>query len=119
MSCFSDMTVLFLQREILTDILKMEEREKFRQEMMRRLIPERDTNEPVARSGQRNQPRPGVSQTHTSALRRVNAEARTDSGLCKPTWQKGNVPSKEVIVDTRDFVHNRIFGQILERTVLG
>ncbi len=83
----------------------MEEKERFQQEMIRRLIPERDVAEaPGGREGAGGKApgRPGgvgVAQTRTSGLRAQGArnltgvEARTDSGLRKPAWQKDDTPA--------------------------
>ena len=77
----------------------MEEKEQFRKEMMQRLIPERDTNVQTQASGkqsQKNQGRPAVAQTRTSGLRNQTSgvEAKVNTGLRKPTWQKENTAIK-------------------------
>ena len=77
----------------------MEEKEQFRKEMMQRLIPERDTNvqtQASGKQGQKNQGRPSVTQTRTSGLRNRNSgvEAKVNSGLRKPAWQKENTTVK-------------------------
>ena len=91
--------LLPFQKEILADILKMEEKEQFRKEMMQRLIPERDTNVQTQASGkqsQKNQGRPTVAQTRTSGLRNRTSgvEAKVNTGLRKSTWQKENTAIK-------------------------
>ena len=92
--------IMYLQREILADILKMEEKEQFRKEMMQRLIPERDTNtetQEPERRGQRG--RPTVAQTRTSGLRSRTGgvEPKVNTGLRKSAWQKENIPLKATV----------------------
>ena len=92
------------QNEILTDILKMEEKEQFRKEMMQRLIPERDTNgqaptQVPGKPAQKTQGRPVVAQTRTTGMRNrnVGVESKINTGLKKSVLQKENVPAKSTV----------------------
>ncbi len=68
-------------------MLRLEEKQELRNQIMRQMIPEKDTNVAKYKSG----PGKTVAQTKTSGLRSKAVESKINTGLKKTTAEKGSV----------------------------